>query len=734
MVKTATYYRLLAARFLISLLLVLMLPSSLIAQNQQQVGSAADGQVTLDFRNVELSDLIQTISELTGRNFLYDDRVKGKATIVSPGSMSLDEAYQLFLSVLHVKGYTIVPSGKVNKIVPIKGVWSENLPTVVGRQRQSTEQFVTRLVRLQHLDAATIAKSVLAPLIPATGNIIAYPPTNTLIITGSGTNIERLLQIINELDLPGSASALEIITLQNADAVEVAKICTEVVDQSGVAQIRRVRKDSTTTASENVIKIIPYKRTNSLIVMANSDDMMLIKNLAARMDKESDSKRANINLYYLENANAETLASTLNEILTGIKTQARTVGKERDNKGPLSSGPVTITADKPTNSLIINSSHEDYTTLQGIIKKLDIKRKQVYVEVLIMELSMDATQRLGVSLQGAATINGHSVILGGSNQNTGPVGLSNAIDNDDGGVPSMLTQAVDGLLAGGFFNPITIDGPNGNKITVPSLSVLIDLSQTDSDVNILSAPRLLTSDNEEAEIIVGANVPVITGRLTDTGSDGLAQSVSVERQDVALILRFTPQVTEGDLVRLTIYQELTDIVPASAALSASVGDPNEVGPTFTKRVLRNTVLAQNGKTVVLGGLIDSNITESVTKVPILGDLPFIGWLFRRTSSTEEKTNLLIFINPTIIKDAGDLDQITGRNRQAASGFLTKEMVDSLPENFFGELGGIPEAQEPEEPDLETYGIDKEATTPGEESLSTGNEQWVTPAPRRNSDQ
>jgi general secretion pathway protein D len=642
--------------------------------------------------------------------------------------------YQLFLSVLYVKGYTVVPSGKINKIVPVKGIRSESLPTIVDGYRHNTEQFITRLVRLKHLDAATIASTVLAPLVATTGHLLAYPPTNTLIITDSGTNIERLLRIIRELDLPGSARLLEVIPLYNSEAEEIAKICTEIINQPGTTNVRRVRKDGTPTSQEKAGKVIPYTRTNSLIVMANADDMELIKGLVLLMDQESESKRANINLYYLENADAETLASTLNEILTGIKTQTRPGGKDRDNKGPLSSRPVTITADKPTNSLIINASHEDYITLQGIIKQLDIKRKQVYVEVLIMELSMDATQRLGVSLQGAATINGHSVILGGSNQNTGPVGLRNAIDNDDGGVPSMLTQAIDGLLAGGFFNPITIDGPNGNKITVPSLSVLIDLSQTNSDVNILSAPRLLTSDNEEAEIIVGANVPVITGRLTDTGSDGLAQSVSVERQDVALILRFTPQVTEGDLVRLTIYQELTDIVPASAALSASVGDPNEVGPTFTKRVLRNTVLAENGKTVVLGGLIDSKITESVTKVPLLGDLPFIGWLFRRTSFEEEKTNLLIFINPTIVKDAGDLDRITGRNRQAASGFLTNEMVESLPENFFGELGGAPKPQEPVEPGLETYGADSEATTSAEENSSTDNDQWVTPTPRRSSDQ
>ena len=319
---------------------------------------------------------------------------------------------------------------------------------------------------------------------------------------------------------------------------------------------------------------------------------------------------------------------------------------------------------------------------------------------------MDATQRLGVSLQGAANVGDDSLIIGSSNQNTGPVGIGDALATGAAGIPSLLTQAVDGLLAGGFFNPITVTGPDGNEITVPSLSVLIDVSKTDSDVNLLSAPRLLTSDNEEAEIIVGSNVPIITGRLTDTGSsDGLAQSVSVERQDVALILRFTPQITEGDLVRLNVYQEITDIAPATQALVASVGSPSDVGPTFTKRVLRNTVLVENNRTVVLGGLIDTNVIESVTKVPILGDIPFLGWLFKRTSTQEEKTNLLIFINPTIIKDAEDLERVTGRNRTAAKGFLTEKVINAVPENFFGEMDKegnttLPEGQTTENPETQ----------------------------------
>jgi general secretion pathway protein D len=655
-----------------------------IAQTQLQ--PTEEGRVTLDFKDVELTDLIQTISELTGENFLYDDSVKGKVTIISPESMTLDEAYQLFHTVLNVKGYTVVPSGEVNKIVPLKRAKESNLPTIINGRGHPSEQFITRVFRLEHIDASIIGPTVLIPLMPKAANVSAYAPSNSLIITDTGANIERLAKIIRELDQPDSAGLIEIVPLVNSSAEVLAKILNEIMAQPVVATASRRKAVAAGAGNVPVIKIIPYPAGRSLILLADRDNMAIIKGLIAKMDQDIVGTRSNINLFYLENADAVTLAATLNEILTGIKTQTRVAGQSQSNKNPLSSGPVTITADKPTNSLIINASPDNYRTLEEIITKLDIKRKQVYVEVLILELSMDATQRLGVSLQGAANIGDDSLIIGSSNQNTGPVGIGDAIETGAAGLPSLLTQAIDGLLVGGFFNPITVTGPDGVKRTVPSLSVLIDISKTDSDVNLLSAPRLLTSDNEEAEIIVGANVPIITGRLTDSGSDGLAQSVSVERQDVALILRLTPQITEGDLVRLKIYQEITDIAPATLALVASVGNPSEVGPTFTKRVLRSTVVVENNRTVVLGGLIDTNVSETVTKVPLLGDLPLIGWLFRRTSTQEEKTNLLIFINPTIIKNAEDLERVTGRNRTAAKGFLTEKVINAVPENFFGEMG------------------------------------------------
>lgn len=661
-------------------LFVLCLPGPSWAQSPSQ--SASEGRITLDFKDVELSDLIQTISELTGENFLYDDSVKGKVTIISPGSMTLDEAYQLFHTVLNVKGYTVVPSGEINKIVPLKNAKESNLPTIINGRGKASEQFITRIFRLKHIDASIIGPTVLIPLMPSAANVAAYAPSNSLIITDTGANIERLAKILHELDQPDTEGDIEIVPLVNSSADELAKILNEIMSQPAATTSRR-KIQGAATGNEPVTKVIPYAAGRSLIIMASGDDMAIVKGMINRLDQEIEGTRSNINLVYLENADAVTLAATLNEILSGIKTEARTAQKTGAD-GAISIGPVTITADKPTNSLIINASPDDYRTIEDIIAKLDIKRKQVYVEALILELSMDATQRLGVSLQGAGEIDGNSLLIGSSNQNSGPVGIGDALATTNG-VPDLLTTAVDGLLAGGFFNPISITGPDGNTISVPALSVLIDLSKTDSDVNLLSAPRLLTSDNEEAEIIVGANVPIITGRLTDAGgSNGLAQSVSVERQDVALILRFTPQITEGDLVRLNVYQEITDIAPATKALVDSVGNPGDVGPTFTKRVLRNTVLVENNKTVVLGGLIDTNVTESVTKVPLLGDIPLLGWLFKRTSTQEEKTNLLVFINPTIIKDPDDLDRVTGRNRKAASSLLTGNVRSALPENFFGE--------------------------------------------------
>jgi len=650
-------------------------PATAVLAQSPGKGPASSGKVTLDFKDIELADLIQTVSEMTGRNFVYDETVKGKVTIISPTQMSLQEAYDLFLTVLNVKGFTVVPSGKVNKIVPTREAKENNLPTAF--EGSGSEQYVTRLIPLQNVDAALLASTVLTPLVPKTSNIAAYVPSNTLIVTDSAANIERLAKIIQELDVASALDAVEVIALDFAAAEEVAQICTQVISQ--VASVPKRGRSAQAAGAAIASKILPYPRTNALVVMATPDDLNTVRALVRQLDQKSPRERSHINVYYLENADAETLAKTMNEILTGIRAQTR--GGRSAQAAQISPEAISITADKPTNALIINSTPEDYELIHGIISQLDIKRKQVFVEALILELGMDATKRLGVSLQGAAEVNGDGVVFGTSNLNTGPAALSSVTPTEGSGIPSLLAQTIEGILVGGLFNPITVTGIDGQEITVPAFSALIDLSKTDSDVNILSAPRLLTSDNEEAEIIVGSNVPIITSRLTNAvgsateDASGLATSVAVERKDVALTLRFTPQVTEGNLVRLKVHQEITDIS------QSSVGDVNQVGPTLTKRLLRNTVLAENGKTIVLGGLIGNTHQERIVKTPLLGDIPVLGWLFKRKRVSDLKTNLLIFITPRIIKSAEDLAEVTRRSRDSMTRFRLEEMSADLPPGF-----------------------------------------------------
>ncbi|NCC77798.1 MAG: hypothetical protein EOM08_15370, partial [Clostridia bacterium] len=371
--------------------------------------------------------------------------------------------------------------------------------------------------------------------------------------------------------------------------------------------------------------------------------------LIAEVDQQPVREHARIHVYYLENADAETLSTTLNEILSGVKAAPAPTGTTDAAKAadsPIKT-QVSVTADKATNALVVNATPEDYSVIREIIRQLDIRRKQVYVEALIMELSMEATQKLGLGLQGGFEIGDEGV-----------VGISSNMEKAVSAV--LLTNAVQGIMAGGFSKLISYTDPaSGETLYLPAFAALLQLSKTDGDVNILSAPRLLTTDNEEAEIIVGSNVPIITQRLTDTGgSDSLAQSVAIERKDVALTLRFKPQTTEGNLVRLTIYQETTDLA------STNVGNVDQVGPTFTTRKLTNTVLARNGQTVVLGGLISTNLQENKSRVPLLGDIPLLGLLFRSSSLEEKKTNMVVFITPTVIGSQEELDRISDSNRAA----------------------------------------------------------------------
>ncbi len=601
-------------------------------------------EVTLNFQNVELVDMIATISELTGKNFIYDESIRGKVSIISPKPVTVDEAYRLFSTVLRVKGFTIVPAGKANKIVSIRTAKEEDLPVTDGKGLG--EQYITRIIELKNLDAAVVVDTILRPLMPKTSYVVAHEPTNSVVITDSASNIKRLCKILHSLDSSWDSEIMEIVPLHFSAAEETAKLVMQIFEGGSAAPVRGAKR-GTTVRKKARGQVFPYERTNTLMLLGDKKFIQRAKELIAQLDQKADLGRAGVHVYYLENAHAETLSETLNKIITGAKKGA--ASKQTSKQGNQTEavfGDIVITADTPTNALIINATAEDYDHIQSLILDLDIKRKQVFVEALILELSMDALMDLGVSLKGAADVGSDSIVFGASN--TGRDSTS-----DDGGVGDLLTRAVDGILLGGMFNPIKTV-VNGKEVMVPSLSVLIGLSETDSNINVLSAPRLLTSDNEEAEIVVGENVPIITSKSTDNAGNLVN---TIERQDAALTLRFTPQITEGDMVRLKIFQEITSVTDP-------VGTVDIVGPTFKKTLLTNTILARDGETVVLGGLFQTDKGESVTKVPFLGDLPGIGFLFKRTKTVEKKKSLLIFITPRVIRDNEDLKQITSDNRSS----------------------------------------------------------------------
>lgn len=633
-------------------LLVGLLVQPVLAQDKGLPGNL---EVTLDFQNVELIDMISTISELTGKNFVYDESVRGKVSVVSPRPVSVNEAYRLFTTVLKVKGFTIVPSGKVNKIVSIRSAKEDNLP--VGDGRNLGEQFVSNIIALKNLDATVVVDTILRPLMPKTSHVVAYGPTNTIIMTDSAANIKRLTKILTKLDRSWDGDRMEIVPLQFAEAEETAELVQQILENRSATPARG--KAGTVLGKKAGGQVIPYGRTNKLMVVGGEGFIAEAQTLIGRIDEKADANRSGVHVYYLEHAEAEGLSETLNRIIAGTKKNSAT---KKDAKVKDVFGEVVVTADKPTNALIVNATAKDYENVQGLINQLDIKRKQVFVEALILELSMEALLDLGVSWQGAVETGSDSVIVGSTNAQEG--GFSYLGTND--GTANALTTAVDGIMLGGLFNPITTV-INGETVTIPALSALINLSQTDKDVNVLSAPRLLTSDNEEAEIVVGRNVPIITSKSTDNAGNPIN---SVERQDAALTLRFTPQITEGNLVRLKIFQEISDV-------AESVGTVDEVGPTFTKRLLRNSIVAQDGKTVVLGGLFQTDITKSETKVPLLGDIPFLGRLFKRTKDVENKTSLLIFITPRVIRSSEDLDKITRENRASLDMFQSDDGTEKI---------------------------------------------------------
>jgi len=629
--------------------------------------------ISMDFTDVDLPVLIKFISEQTKKNFIFDERVQGKITIISPRRITLDEAYNVFLSVLHVKGFATVEQDNTIKIIPISSARQENLPTETDGSREPGAKIITRLIPLQYVDVAEIV-TLLTPLVSKDGLLTSFPASNTLIIIDSRSNIDRVMRILAEIDREGTGNTLHIVALKNASVTEIAKTLDSLYQEVATPQVvgRGVRAVRPGRARGNAPKFIPDTRTNILLILAGKDAIDDILDLIAKLDIPTPENTGKINVYYLENADAEEVAkvlANLTEKRPGAAAPAP--GQPATIRGVITAeleGGVKITADKATNSLIIIASLNDYQTLVEVIKKLDIRRRQVYVEALIMEISLDKARDLGVEFRGAAETRNNGAVLGGTNFNFAG-NLNELLASLATGNPLLFSGT--GFIAAGIAGNVKL--PDGTEI--PAITAVLRAAQTRDNVNVLSSPHLLTLDNKEAEIIVAENVPFITSQSRDTTN--LANVINtVERKDVGIILRITPHIHESEYVNLEIYQE------SSAVKGDSLLATSTVGPTTTKRSAKTSVLVKNSETVVLGGMMQETVNNSESKIPLLGDIPLLGHLFKFSSVSRKKTNLLIFLTPHIIRNPEEMGRMTNEHQRKMDDFIEQhkgEVERILPE-------------------------------------------------------
>jgi general secretion pathway protein D len=609
-------------------------PTAAAPPSQPQAKAPAKNQryVTIDFDSVDIQVFIKFISELTGKNFVIDDKVKGKVTIISPRKIAVDEVYKVFESVLEVYGFATVQAGDVIKIIQSQQAKEKSLETRLQHEQTTMEdKYVTQIISLDHSNPDEM-KRVLDPLISKTSVIQSYPPTGMLVITDVLSNIKRLQEIIEALDVEGAGGQISYVPLKYASATEAIKALNVIFQQQKgtIAPIRIVADD----------------RANALIIAATENDTIRVRELVAMMDREIPKGSGMLRVYYLQNAKAEDTAKVLTSLQQQIKTP--------DGKPAAVSKSVQIVADKATNALIITADTADYLIIEEVIKKLDISRPMVYLEALIMEVNTSKNFKLGVEWQGANsfTYDGKTgAYIGGVSGEGGKYNIaSGLLSTATGAIPTLPS----GLSLGVIGQAITVATVGGTTLTFPNLSAFIQAYESDTDVRILSTPQLLTLDNEEAEITVGKNVPYVTRQ--DTTTTSTINYSSYEYKDVGISLKVTPQINKEGFVRMKLDQSVTKL----DAQTQDVGTGLKIlAPTTLKRTTKTTITVRSGDTVVIGGLIENYSSDGVYKVPLLGDIPLLGWFFKYKSRVGDKTNLFIFITPRIIQkpeDARDIHQ------------------------------------------------------------------------------
>jgi general secretion pathway protein D len=578
-------------------------------------------EVTLNFSNADLVAVINSVSQITGKNFIIDPRVKGKITVVSAKPLNKDEVYNVFLSILQVHGFATVETKNAIKIIP-DATAKQNATPVTNLNSSPDDQLITRVLKIEHINSAELVP-ILRPLVAQQGHLAAYVTTNMLIISDRAANIRRMERIVSEMDKE-SDSDIEVIKLKHAFSAEVVRLLASLSTASPAQN----------GGSSSAVKFTADERTNSVLLSGEKSSRLKYRAIISDLDSPIASS-GNTHVVYLRYADAKNIATILDSVgKEVIKADAISTGSTAAGKKVEA---VSIQADETSNALVITAPASVFPSLRSVIQQLDIRRAQVHIEAIIAEVSLDTANELGVQW-----------LIDGSGK--GNPAFSSQLP---GTGPSLAATAV-GVTAG---VPAAI--PDGLSLALGSVkasnslnfATLIRALNTDTETNLLSTPSIVTLDNQEASIIVGQNVPFVTGSSTSSGTDGTSNPFqTIERQDIGTTLKVKPQINEGNTITLDIDQEVSII--SQAATSA-------VDLVTNKRAIKTTVQLEDGQLLVLGGLIDDTVIKVQQKIPFLGDIPFVGVLFRSNSNRRVKQNLLVFIRATIIRDpelARDLSQ------------------------------------------------------------------------------
>jgi general secretion pathway protein D len=626
-------------------------------------------RMTVNFVNADIQAVIKTVGQHTGKVFILDPRVQGTINIVSDRPVSKDLLYQMLLSALRVHGFAAVEDANFVKIVPEAEAKTSASPTGEAAARAPGDRIVTQVFVLQNETAVQLVP-VLRPLVTANNFIAAYPNNNAIVITDYASNVARIQRIIESIDRP-SGSDVQILRMQNASAIDIAQTLQRVMPET--------HAPTNAPGALPKVAVAVDTRTNSLVVRAENPGLMMrVKALALGLDTPG-AVSGNIYTVFLRNAEATKIAETLRGLLSGQETTRTTTTATTPAGGtttqttastalaPIAAAPSSvIQAYAPTNSIIITATEPVYRSLRSVIDSLDQRRAQVFVEALIVEVNTGLATEFGVQWNAGhvtrrdAEGNPTHSIFGGTNFSTVPGANILGVATDPRSIGAGLNF---GVIRGALKIP-------GTDIEIANLALLARALEGDSGANILSTPNVLTLDNEEAKIVVGQNVPFVTGSFTPTSGSATNPFQTIERKDVGITLRVTPQVSEAGAVKLKIFQEVSNVTRDKALVQSADIITN-------KRTLESTVLIDSGQIVVLGGLIQDDQQASLDKVPVLGDIPFLGALFKYESRNRKRTNLMIFLRPVVLKDEKAAASLTADRYEYIRG-LQGENAKQLP--------------------------------------------------------